>query len=82
MNYFVCYSQAQKGKLKGEIGVFISADSILEATEKATGIVTEIVKNFSGGNSIASDVEEKVRIEKVIYAKENPPNGNTPNSTI
>lgn len=82
MDYFVCYSQTQRGKLKGEVGVFISADSILEATEKATGIVSEIVKNFSGGNPIAPDVEEKVRIEKVIHAKEIPLNGNAPSLTI
>lgn len=82
MNYLVCYSQTQRGELKGEVGVYISADSILEATKKAAEIVFEIINNFSGVYPIASDVEEKVRIEKVISVKEISLNGNAPNTTI
>jgi len=63
MDYFICYSQFLQGELKGKSGGIISAENIAQATEKAA----EVVKTFSEMIPLVSGMEEKVRIEKIIY---------------
>ena len=63
MDYFICYSQFSQGELKGKAGGVISAENIAQAIEKAV----EVVKTFSEMIPLVSGMEEKVRIEKIIY---------------
>ncbi|TAN58145.1 hypothetical protein EPN15_01975 [Patescibacteria group bacterium] len=63
MNYFICYSQFLQGELKSKVGGVVSAENIVQATEKAI----EVVKTLSKEIPMVSGMEDKVRIEKIIY---------------